>query len=306
MAGVTGEVPDDWPEDEEPDADTLLYHEVYPYATHRPRPTVGRNDRCPCGSGKKYKACHLGTESFPLEDRAPWLSDKVLRFARSRPHVMDTVGALADDIAGSDDQASYALGELALRHRSRAARGRAVRGVPRRPQRPAPRRRSTHRGAVGPHRSIGVRGRACRQLDARPPRRGDRRPDPRDEHDVVRPDDLGMLLVGRPVPVADTYRVSRDSCRSTAATSTRCSPRSPIVTQHGIADVLGRQFRPRRMTNTEGHDMVLHTVRWQLDRELDLAAVRESFERHGLDVPTTTHRHGCSPATPRRCRGRRS
>ena len=29
--------------------------------------------------------------------------------------------------------------------------------------------------------------------------------------------------------------------------------------------------------------MVLHTVRWQLDRELDLAAVRQSFERHGLE-----------------------
>ena len=29
--------------------------------------------------------------------------------------------------------------------------------------------------------------------------------------------------------------------------------------------------------------MVLHTVRWQLARELDLAAVRESFERHGLE-----------------------
>ena len=110
MAGVTGEVPDDWPEDEEPDADTLLYHarctRTRPIAH---RATVGRNDRCPCGSGKKYKACHLGTESFPLEDRVPWLSDKVLRFARSRPHVMNTVGALADDIAGPDDQASYGL-----------------------------------------------------------------------------------------------------------------------------------------------------------------------------------------------------
>ncbi|MCK7485304.1 MAG: SEC-C domain-containing protein [Bacillus subtilis] len=24
----------------------------------RPRKTVGRNDPCPCGSGKKYKYCH--------------------------------------------------------------------------------------------------------------------------------------------------------------------------------------------------------------------------------------------------------
>jgi preprotein translocase subunit SecA len=25
-------------------------------------PKVGRNDPCPCGSGKKYKKCHLATE----------------------------------------------------------------------------------------------------------------------------------------------------------------------------------------------------------------------------------------------------
>jgi uncharacterized protein YecA (UPF0149 family) len=24
---------------------------------HAPSPTVGRNDPCPCGSGKKYKKC---------------------------------------------------------------------------------------------------------------------------------------------------------------------------------------------------------------------------------------------------------
>jgi preprotein translocase subunit SecA len=26
----------------------------------RPERHVGRNDACPCGSGKKYKRCHLG------------------------------------------------------------------------------------------------------------------------------------------------------------------------------------------------------------------------------------------------------
>ena len=25
-------------------------------------PVLGRNDRCWCGSGKKYKACHLATD----------------------------------------------------------------------------------------------------------------------------------------------------------------------------------------------------------------------------------------------------
>jgi hypothetical protein len=26
------------------------------------RPVTGRNQRCPCGSGKKYKHCHRGQE----------------------------------------------------------------------------------------------------------------------------------------------------------------------------------------------------------------------------------------------------
>ncbi len=38
-------------EEERDDADVLL-----PY--HRPEPNVGRNDPCPCGSGKKHKKCH--------------------------------------------------------------------------------------------------------------------------------------------------------------------------------------------------------------------------------------------------------
>ena len=28
----------------------------------QPIPVLGRNDQCWCGSGKKYKACHLATD----------------------------------------------------------------------------------------------------------------------------------------------------------------------------------------------------------------------------------------------------
>ena len=31
---------------------------VKPEPVRRDRPKVGRNDPCPCGSGKKYKKCH--------------------------------------------------------------------------------------------------------------------------------------------------------------------------------------------------------------------------------------------------------
>ena len=30
---------------------------------HQPIPTLGRNDRCWCGSDKKYKMCHLSSDN---------------------------------------------------------------------------------------------------------------------------------------------------------------------------------------------------------------------------------------------------
>ena len=32
--------------------------EAGPHQVKRDAPKVGRNDPCPCGSGKKYKKCH--------------------------------------------------------------------------------------------------------------------------------------------------------------------------------------------------------------------------------------------------------
>jgi tetratricopeptide (TPR) repeat protein len=42
-----------------------------------PRPKLGRNEPCWCGSGRKYKVCHLGRpDQLPLERRAEWLYQK--------------------------------------------------------------------------------------------------------------------------------------------------------------------------------------------------------------------------------------
>lgn len=40
--------------------------------TEPPATGVSRNAPCPCGSGKKYKACCLRSATYPLADRAPW------------------------------------------------------------------------------------------------------------------------------------------------------------------------------------------------------------------------------------------
>lgn len=39
-------------------------------------PVVGRNAQCPCGSGRKYKHCHLGVDEIGLDRRLTWLYRK--------------------------------------------------------------------------------------------------------------------------------------------------------------------------------------------------------------------------------------
>lgn len=46
-----------------------------------PRSDVGRNQLCWCGSGRKYKKCHLGREQQPLAERAAWLYAKAAQHA---------------------------------------------------------------------------------------------------------------------------------------------------------------------------------------------------------------------------------
>ena len=41
-----------------------------------PRRDLGRNEPCWCGSGRKYKKCHLGREELPLTERVGWLYTK--------------------------------------------------------------------------------------------------------------------------------------------------------------------------------------------------------------------------------------
>ncbi|TCN58082.1 SEC-C motif-containing protein [Rhodococcus sp. SMB37] len=58
---------------------TGTQHAMYPFLQHfKPveHPELGRNDRCWCGSGHKYKVCHLGRSDAPLERRAVWLYAK--------------------------------------------------------------------------------------------------------------------------------------------------------------------------------------------------------------------------------------
>ncbi|MGW5072910.1 SEC-C metal-binding domain-containing protein [Rhodococcus sp. NPDC004095] len=87
------------------DAETL--QEVL--ARYQPveRPELGRNDRCWCGSGRKYKACHLGRSDLTVDARATWLYTKALMFART-PELFDLVHRLAEIRASHADEAEDA------------------------------------------------------------------------------------------------------------------------------------------------------------------------------------------------------
>ncbi len=66
------------------------------------RRDLGRNDRCWCGSGRKYKVCHLGKAEYTLDDRARWLYQKAGQFADAiewRPIIM----SLAEVRAAHDE-----------------------------------------------------------------------------------------------------------------------------------------------------------------------------------------------------------
>lgn len=90
-------------EQDDDDVRTLL---ALPAGTAR---VLGRNDRCWCGSGRKFKQCHLGRpEALPLPERIAWLMRKSVGFLERRAgltgdDVYDAVVARATD---PDDEAS--------------------------------------------------------------------------------------------------------------------------------------------------------------------------------------------------------
>ncbi len=123
LAGVTVDVDLDSeydPRSAEAGFGPELAEEIAPFAALRPKPMAGRNERCPCGSGKKYKQCHLGNELHPLTDRAGWLYVKMLRFLQvNNPNLPGDIAdgildAVADPELRSMMHASYLPVDLAL------------------------------------------------------------------------------------------------------------------------------------------------------------------------------------------------
>jgi hypothetical protein len=239
-----------------------VLEEVIAYA-RPPKAQVGRNDRCPCGSGRKYKACHLGKEQHTLQDRSPWLHDKALRYVRtSCPEI---VTELADELAEGAYEIRRELAsspfvhDLALHEHGAfeaflAERGwllpddevllaqtwlltdRAVFEILRN------RADELHLRDVGSGETITVTN--VHQSDATRP---------------------GMYLIGRPVPVGDSYRSFSGFF---PVAPHLVNPLIDAIDRDDVDEMmalLASTFRPPTLRNTSGEDLAFHTIRWSVD-----------------------------------------
>jgi hypothetical protein len=85
-------------------------------------PKVARNDPCPCGSGKKFKACCIDKPAVPAELQFQWLYEKAIAFvmhsARCGAPVHLAAHALqqegADESAASRAASDHRFAELSL------------------------------------------------------------------------------------------------------------------------------------------------------------------------------------------------
>ena len=82
----------------------LAYLEDLQQARRRVAQGVGRNDPCPCGSGRKFKVCCQPNRGAPLAERTALLIYKLLRFSARDEHrsKVELLAQLAEITQGGD------------------------------------------------------------------------------------------------------------------------------------------------------------------------------------------------------------
>jgi hypothetical protein len=241
-----------------------LWDEVAGFATHRPRPVARRNDPCPCGSGRKYKACHLGRETHSLDDRAGWLYLKAQRFlANHHPGAVEELAAqivdefdqpnLYEELLGAPFVADVVLHEDGVFGEFLAARDALL------PDDEAllAAQWQTIDRAVFEVLEVRRSGLELRDIAS-----GERISVVNTHSsNQTRP---GMLLVGRPLPVGDTYRAFSGFMHVPHLHVDAVLAAIDAGDSDAVAGALAAILAPPRLTNTDGHDLVAHTITWRL------------------------------------------
>lgn len=254
------------------DLDPLLL-EVGPYALGHPRPAARRNDRCPCGSGRKYKECHLGKERHPLVDRGPWLYLKARRYLRDGRH-----RALGAALAATVERASgrgagflmelfdsELVDDLALHEGGVFDDFVAERdGIL-----PDDEALLAARWALVPRSLFEAERIAGDELSLRDLGTGDRIVVTNTRSgDSTRP---GTLLMGRPLPIEDTWRAYSGFVRVGDLARDHVFAALAGGDPFEIAALTGRTFAPPVMQNTDGEPLCFHELTYRV-ADIDQAA----------------------------------
>jgi SEC-C motif len=256
--------------------DEPLALEVGGYAHHRPNAPVGRNEPCPCGSGRKYKTCHSGKETISLVDRGPWLYAKAQRFLRDRDtdylanslvaivaDASDRGHAFASEFAEGKMLDDIALCEGVMFEEFLAQRSAIL---------PADEALTAGQWALTERSVFEVIETGPDQIVLRDIRHGETitvtNTTPGDH---TRP---GMYLLGRPLPIDDTWR---------AYTGFILLP--PVMLDYAlhvldngdpdeIAGLIGSTFAPPKLSNTDGEPISIHEITWTVqDRKTAATAL---------------------------------
>lgn len=247
-----------------------LLDEVSEYARPPRKREVGRNDPCPCGSGRKYKACHQRQSGHALSDRSPWLYEKALRYVQTS--LPDEIDDVAELLASGTFQARLALRDSpVVADMVMALDGGWDEFLDERgPLLPddelmlagqwgmlAPSvyevidvSRSRHAGDFG-------------RLILRDIASGDRlRIESVQLGERIQP---GVVLFGRPLPVDDSYRAFSGFFPVSRARVNDLIDAIAGNDIFAVAEVLAAEFRPPVLQNSDGEDMELHRIEWELD-----------------------------------------
>ena len=256
-----------------------LQDEIEVWADNTPPPMARRNERCPCGSGRKYKVCHLGRELHPIEDRSLWLYHKMVRFAREQADdEIDSLAGVLTDVMGEPslwaEMIKAPLISDVVLHEEEFEQGFLDGRLSTLPDdevllaqqwmlvdRTVFEVESTSPGSIE-LRDLGT-GEMIEVVNV-------------DDNPMSRP---GSLLIGRPLPVGDIYRafsgfmaLRPDLVQAALSVLDDKDP-------DALMELLGSMHRAPEIRNTDGHEMEPTEVTWSLP---DGADVAEALGRAGL------------------------